>query len=741
MRFISFSNAAGVIIILGLIVGYKGFSPYTAAILYDANALLSHSIFLFNVEIPTIIFLLTIILIFIPFLYFSLKFTIWEVPLVLSRFNELGRVFEELRLQEPNGHLTGAGLDELRHSTETDQNFADAWKSFDRTLIHEGSEKVHIWASQPLSEAFNLRSLVYQINLELYRVLPGIFTGLGLLLTFLAILIALSGVKVLQDQSVSGIDLLVSGLSGKFFSSVVALLLATAFLMEEKRQERRLNLGLTGMLQKLDNLLPRKNPEMLLFDIRKENMEQSRAMRTLVTDMADKLPASFQESLSPIMLAMSDAIERLKNEQLAALNNFEQVIPPKIKEVLSDLFSARLDTMTAALERYQQQTIQGTQETFGELVEIFKQTLTGTTDTQFARLAEVLNTTSAVLHDLVDKFQQTQQVLDEQIGRVLQSVQSQTMTLTQGVVDKFMETVEHLKSLTQTSSQTLYATADQAVAHVAEQGKQYLVSLERVSKSLEDQVNRMMDVMHKQTGMVTDETSRALQEAVTQIRTISEASVQHVSQASESALGQLTQRGGEYFDQVRGTLEHLVRRAAELAEALNRTSENILIGADGVETTIKQYETAIQSGTNLVQALQGISASMAAVTRDSRMVTDNWSAVVAAQQDVTGRLNRAVEEMGKISRDSHGLMETAPKVFSGIHQEYRQIVEVVHSNIRDYTDTVKQGLENFLQQANTYFNDTVQSLGSAVGELSETLQDLTDELQKALSILRKEGKP
>jgi ABC-type transporter Mla subunit MlaD len=477
---------------------------------------------------------------------------------------------------------------------------------------------------------------------------------------------------------------------------------------------------------------------MLLFDIRKENIEQSRAIRTLVTDMADKLPASFQESLSPIMLAMSDAIERLKNEQLAALNNLEQVIPPKIKEVLSDLFSARLDTMTSALERFQQQTIQGTQDTFSELVASFKQTLTGTTDTQFSRLAEVLSTTSEVLHDLVDKFQQTQQVLDEQIGRVLQAVQSQTMTLTQGVVDKFMETVEHLKSLTQASSQTLAATADQAVAHVAEQGQQYLVNLEKVGKSLEDQVTRMMDVMHRQTGMVTDETSKALQEAVTQIRAISEASVQHVSQASESALDQLTQRGGEYFDQARGTLEHLVRRAAELAEALNRTSENILIGAEGVGTTIKQYETAIQSGTNLVQALQDISASMIAVSRDSRMVTENWTSVVAAQQEVTGRLNRVMEEMGKISRDSHGLMESAPKVFSGIHQEYRQIVEVVNNNIRDYTDTVKHGLENYLQQANTYFNDTVHQLGSAVMELSETLPELTEELQKALVILKKE---
>ena len=63
-------------------------------------------------------------------------------------------------------------------------------------------------------------------NASLYSVLPGILTGVGLMLTFLAILIALVSVhydKANTVEPITGIDALINGLSGKFTSSILAL--------------------------------------------------------------------------------------------------------------------------------------------------------------------------------------------------------------------------------------------------------------------------------------------------------------------------------------------------------------------------------------------------------------------------------------------------------------------------------------------------------------------------------------
>jgi hypothetical protein len=72
-----------------------------------------------------------------------------------------------------------------------------------------------------------------RLNRNHYTAIPGIVTGFGLLCTFVAILIALLDVK-LVDKQFTGLDKLVSGLSGKFLSSIAALFSATVFMLCEK---------------------------------------------------------------------------------------------------------------------------------------------------------------------------------------------------------------------------------------------------------------------------------------------------------------------------------------------------------------------------------------------------------------------------------------------------------------------------------------------------------------------------
>ncbi|MBI4639592.1 MAG: hypothetical protein HY731_02795 [Candidatus Tectomicrobia bacterium] len=71
------------------------------------------------------------------------------------------------------------------------------------------------------------------MNRNFFIAIPGIVTGIGLLVTFLAILVALLDVRIV-DNRVQGIENLIQGLSGKFVSSIAALLAATFFLVCEK---------------------------------------------------------------------------------------------------------------------------------------------------------------------------------------------------------------------------------------------------------------------------------------------------------------------------------------------------------------------------------------------------------------------------------------------------------------------------------------------------------------------------
>ena len=151
----------------------------------------------------------------------------------------------------------------------------------------------------------------------LYTAIPGIVTGFGLLFTFIAILFALLDVK-LANKQFTGLDKLVSGLSGKFLSSIAALLAATIFLFCEKWFLHNLTKSLHELVVALDALVPRLTSAHLLNEIRSYMEEQSTAFKHFNSDLSIKLKQGVEEGMGPTRDRMVGAIEEL-NQVLRAV--------------------------------------------------------------------------------------------------------------------------------------------------------------------------------------------------------------------------------------------------------------------------------------------------------------------------------------------------------------------------------------------------------------------------------------
>lgn len=109
---------------------------------------------------------------------------------------------------------------------------------------------------------------------------PGILTALGLLATFVAILMALAGVTYnVRDplHPVSGIDQLINGLSGKFLSSIIALLLSVVFtVLERKACEQPLRDAYDALIKRCKDVFPFLTQSRILLDIQRIAMGQAR---------------------------------------------------------------------------------------------------------------------------------------------------------------------------------------------------------------------------------------------------------------------------------------------------------------------------------------------------------------------------------------------------------------------------------------------------------------------------------
>jgi hypothetical protein len=135
--------------------------------------------------------------------------------------------------------------------------------------------------TRPVAECLSEEDVVDSFyHSDFHQSVPGILTALGLLATFVAILMALAGVTYnVRDpmRPVSGIDQLINGLSGKFLSSIIALMLSVVFTLYEKKIcDQQLRNGYHALVRRCKDVFPFLTQSRILLDIQRIAMNRTR---------------------------------------------------------------------------------------------------------------------------------------------------------------------------------------------------------------------------------------------------------------------------------------------------------------------------------------------------------------------------------------------------------------------------------------------------------------------------------
>jgi hypothetical protein len=189
-------------------------------------------------------------------------------PLVLAR-RQVSRDWlvipalakKRTRLDECEPRRDLDDLQALDRAVRSERAFAKDWLAYRKTLAVEQSAwflEPTVHSQRSASEFFTFDSLCEAyLNVRFYRQLPAFMTGVGLMLTFLAILIGLSKLHA-NGSEIDGIQGLINGLSGKFVTSIVGLACANAFTFLDNSLWRRLDERHRECVSLLDEMFPQK---------------------------------------------------------------------------------------------------------------------------------------------------------------------------------------------------------------------------------------------------------------------------------------------------------------------------------------------------------------------------------------------------------------------------------------------------------------------------------------------------
>ena len=164
------------------------------------------------------------------------------------------------------------------------------------------------WATASAASAFNATTVIEpRMNQSFFAAFPGMVTGMGLLGTFIAILVALLDVRLVDGQF-QGLDNLISGLSGKFLSSIAALFAATGFLAIERSLAHGLSTSLHILGTTLDSLVPRLSPTSILVTMQQDIAAQGAALQRFTNHVTTGLQQDRSDSIEPMLERMMTAL-------------------------------------------------------------------------------------------------------------------------------------------------------------------------------------------------------------------------------------------------------------------------------------------------------------------------------------------------------------------------------------------------------------------------------------------------
>ena len=233
---------------------------------------------------------------------------------------------------------------------KNDYFLKDIWVEFDET-IEKDRRTNKVFNTLQAEDFFNVQSMVISNikHLELVKAMPGILTALGLLGTFLGILLGLYSVNVLEGGQVTGIEGLINGLAGKFASSIVALFLSIIITIFEKRYYSKLVRTCMDIQRTMNRIFPRRSTEKLLIQLLKYEEEQTAALKSFSTDMSGHLKQGVQEGINPLIEKLVNSIEEIKKEKQQSSTSAISSMVSDFKTSLTGAAGAEITNMAAVI--------------------------------------------------------------------------------------------------------------------------------------------------------------------------------------------------------------------------------------------------------------------------------------------------------------------------------------------------------------------------------------------------------
>lgn len=538
------------------------------------------------------------------------------------------------------------------------QALVQAWREFQESFVDENADPIRN-TSRPGTffgrVAPRLSYLTFASN---------IFVGVGLILTFLGLIVALgqaaqgmSGTDVADAKNALASLLTVAG--AKFFTSVGGLLCSIWLRSAEHDlagRSRKLSDQICSLLERGLLYVPPQRLAVEQLEVMKEQRDQLKTFNTdFAMQLSDRIGAQFQQALAPMTSSISQMVDSM-NEVTAGIGDGAR---KAIEEVSGDQLRGLSEVLA----------------TLGLKIEAIS-TAVGSSGDEAARQ----------IRDAGSDFAKAAADIREAFNRLTAQVD--------GMGDKLRE-----------QSDAAAKAQDEALQNVL---RELSAAQAKSAEAIEQAVGGL-----KQAG---------LEAATTMQKEVQTALATGVAEGQKAFTAAVEESGEE----LRATVLGLAKAVGDAADSVDRASSGFIRSGDSAEQSAQALSGVTSEAGALISSLEDVSQRFRSVTapvvRASEAINEAMAKIQAAIQAGRAADVQALEQMKKLAEQMQGTHQAAEEAWD----DYRKRFAEVDKSLAVAAEKMSSTLGDSLSQFSAFATKTDNALADAVSKLSNALSPIED---------------
>ena len=575
------------------------------------------------------------------------------------------------------------------------------------------------------------------VNVSWYKSVPGVLTGLGLLGTFIALLIGLYHINVTPDGNVEGISGLINGLSGKFCSSIIGLAASMCFLWLESKVVGGIKTNCLKLQHKLNTIFARNFSENILLKVSKSMDEQAVALQNFNSDLAGRLKESLNESMGPTMDRMATATE-------------------KLLKVIEDSEENKKDSITGAIKEMSQILQQQSEN----MSKNFTDSLTGAANSEIQKLSGSLANAANFLQGMDEKNNS----LNEKMGSMLSNLdinirlqQEQSQAQNKAVT----ELTENLLSQMGSSSSQHFENLQSTVNNV-------IFKLSEMTQTMNDQLtnnnDRLLQKGIEQQDKLQGTLDFMLQKVESNLGAQQEFSVRQqeqyqiqnkaVTELTENILNQMGSSSSQHFENLQSTVNNVIFKLSEMSKTMNDqlTNNNEQLIQKGIEQQ-EQYQAQNRTVNELTENILNQMGNSSSKHFESLQSTVNDVIFKLSETSQTMNdqltnnnerlLQKGIEQQDKIQGTLDFMLQKVESNMGTQHELSVRQQEKLAESMDNLVKTLEAGSVSYVQKIEETFNNMLSKTSGWTEKVNEQLlntmqtqSEQNENIQQTVSLIQ-----